>query len=104
MGWSRSRNQQPSRRPYSPTAITATNLRQDKELVWVSYEGYVVKVTTKAFAIHPRLDGSIECWVPRSIIGKITYRDGGDALFPKEGERIDAFQVQKWWAKQHRMV
>jgi len=70
-----------------------------RERDFVEYEGVIVAETERAIGIATGVASELEYWIPKSLIGRITYADGGDARDIRKGEAIEALELDMWFAE-----
>ena len=63
--------------------------------VFVEFFGHIRTQTDKAVLF--KSDGGTELWVPRSVLGAITYPNG-DSLLVRSSSRVEAIELAEWFA------
>lgn len=82
-------------------------LMEGQRMIYVQYEGFIIKKTDSAIGLSTKKFGNaddVEVWLPRSRIGEITYKTGGDSRDVFVNEPIEAVEMEEWLARDRGLI
>lgn len=69
------------------------------DFIWVEYDGVIGRESERAIGLKTPRAQSIELWLPKASVQKITYVAGGDSAAVHLGRAITALRIPRWLAK-----
>jgi hypothetical protein len=73
-------------------------------MVWVKAGMFLRRFTKDLLGLSMATDGPVQLALPRSVIGRLEYDEGGDSRDLRVGHFVRTIECKKWFAEQKKLT